>query len=46
MLADFHDRPRREILELEGTVGGSNQTRHLQAEIFEHAPDFAILAFP
>src|SRR5687767_14513254 len=46
MLADFHDRPSREVLEFEGAVGGSNQTRDLQAEMFEHAPDFAILAVP
>ena len=44
MLLDLADFADRQIAEHERAVAGADQARDLEAEIFEHAADFAILA--
>lgn len=46
MLPYFGNRACRHVLQLEGTVGGADQSRHLEPEMLEDSPHLAILAFP
>jgi hypothetical protein len=45
VLAHFVDRAGGEVAEGEGAVGGADQAGDAQAQMFEDAADFAVLAF-
>jgi len=46
MLPDLVHRAGRQVGQREGAVGGADQAGDLEAEMFEDAADFAILALP